>query len=216
MKPCDHDVPFFANPDATHCYQAALRMVLKRFRPERDYSWQMLDHVTGKVEGLGTWPFAGLSWMHDQRFAITNVELMDNRRFAAEGRAYLAELAGAEFAESVDAGVDLSRVQQEAAVFVDKVRCEMRMPTIDDACRLVEAGKLVVCNVNSRVLNGREGYSGHFVVVKGFADDELIVHDPGPPGTANRKVTFEAFERAWAYPNSTAKTLVAIDDVAPM
>jgi hypothetical protein len=87
----DQAVPFIANPDATHCYQAALKMVLRHFRPQRDHSW-------GKVDGLGTWLFAGLTWLQDQGVDLTNVELMDNKRFAAEGRAYLAELAGQEFA----------------------------------------------------------------------------------------------------------------------
>ena len=212
MQRYDQDVPFFANPDATHCLQAAMKMVLQSFRPLHDLSWAALDRITGKVEGLGTWPFAGYTWLHEQGLDVTNVELMDNARFAAEGRAYLAELGGQDFADSADPGLDLSRVQAEAAVFVEKVRCETRIPTIDDIRRAVVAGCLVICNVNSRALNGREGYLGHFVVAKGFDEHGLIVHDPGPPGEANRKVAFEVFEKAWASPTASIKNLVAIRD----
>lgn len=212
MKSYDQDVPLFTNPDNTHCYQAALKMVLQRFRPQHEHSWELLERVTGKIDGFGTWPFAGLTWLHEQGLRVTNIELMDNRRFAAEGRAYLAELTGAEFVASVDPGLDLSRVQQEAAVFVDKVRCETRIPTLDDVRRAVAAGCLVICNVNSRVLNGRDGYSGHFVVVKGFDDQGFIINDPGPPGEANRRVPFVRFETAWAWPNASVKNLVAVGD----
>jgi hypothetical protein len=214
MQPYDQDVPFFANPDATHCYQAALKMVLRRFRPQLDPSWAALDLITGKVDGFGTWPFAGLMWLQEQRLDVTNVEVMDNRRFAREGRAYIAEIAGREFAESLDRGLDLSRVQADAAAFVAKVRCEVRVPTIDDIRPAVTAGGLVVCNVNSRTLNGQEGHTGHFVVVKGFDEHGLIVHDPGPPGEANRKVRLELFEKAWAYPNAAVKWLVVVRDTA--
>jgi len=212
MQRYDGDVPFIANPDATHCYQAALKMVLQRFRPAHDPSWAALDRITGKVDGFGTWPFAGLMWLHDLGLDLTNIELMDNRRFAAEGRAYIAEVAGREFAESLDRGLDLSRVQTEAAAFMEKVRCEVRIPTLEDIRRAVAVGGLVICNVNSRALNGREGHLGHFVVVKGFDEHGLIAHDPGPPGEANRKVPFEAFERAWASPKADVKWLVVVRD----
>jgi hypothetical protein len=210
MTPLDQDVPFVANPDATHCYQAVLKMVLLRFRPHRDQSWEALDRITGKVDGLGTWPFAGLTWLHDQGLDLTNVELMDNGRFAAEGRAYIAELAGQEFADSHHRGLDLSSVQAQAKTFVEKVRCEVRIPTIDDIRRAVSAGCLVICNVNSRALNGHEGYLGHYVVAKGFDEHGLIVHDPGPPGEASRRVAFAAFEHAWASPTAAVKWLVSV------
>jgi uncharacterized protein YvpB len=101
-------------------------------------------------------------------------------------------------------------VQAEAATFVKKVRCEVRVPTIDDIRGALMAGGLVICNVNSRILNGREGYLGHFVVVKGFDEHELIIHDPGPPGQANRRVPLEAFENAWAYPKAEVKWLAIV------
>ena len=212
VTPFDQAVPFIANPDATHCYQAALKMVLRHFRPKSDHSWEALDRFTGKLDGHGTWPFAGLTWLHDQGLDLTNVELMDNKRFATEGRAYIAELAGQEFADSHFRVLDLASVQAEASIFCDKVRCEMRIPTIDDIRRAVSDGCLVVCNVNSRALNAREGYLGHYVVAKGFDEYCLIVHDPGPPGTANRKVSFEAFESAWASPSAAVKWLVVVSN----
>jgi hypothetical protein len=215
MAPLDQDVPFVANPDATHCYQAVLKMVLRRFRPHCEQSWEALDRITGKVEGLGTWPFAGLTWLHEQRLDLTNVELMDNARFAAEGRTYIAELAGQEFADSHHRGLDLSAVQAQARTFVESVRCEVRIPTIDDVRRAVSEGCLVICNVNSRALNGREGYSGHYVVVKGFDEHGLIVHDPGPPGEPNRRVAFGSFESAWASPSPAVKWLVIVRDLDP-
>jgi hypothetical protein len=214
MQHHDQDVPFVANPDATHCFQAALKMVLQRFRLPHDQSWAALDRITGKVDGFGTWPFAGLTWLSELGLDVTNVEHMDNRRFAKEGRAYIAEVTGREFAESLDRGLDLSRVQAEAAIFVEKVRCEVQIPTIDDIRLAVTEGGLVICHVNSRALNHRDGYLGHFVVVKGFDEYGLIVHDPGPPGEANRKVPFDVFEKAWAYPKAAVKWLVVVRDAA--
>ena len=64
--------------------------------------------------------------------------------------------------------------------------------------------------MNSRTLNEREGYSGHFVVVKSCDAKELVLHDPGPPPTPQRRVILGVFEKAWAYPTERAKNIVAI------
>jgi hypothetical protein len=209
------DVPFYANPDATHCFQAALRMVVKYFRPAEDYSWAQLDTITAKAEGLGAWPFAGLTWLYRQGFDVRNIELMDNRRFAREGRSYLVEFFGAEFVAASPLPPDLSPEQAAAASFVDTVSCETRIPDLDDLRHLLADGYLAVCNVNSRMLNEREGYMGHFVVVTSCDANELVLHDPGPPGTPRRRVAIGAFEKAWAYPTARAKNIVAVRPESP-
>ena len=211
VSPSTLDVPFYANtPDATHCFQAALRMVLKCFRPAEDYSWAELDAITAKEAGVGTWPFAGLTWLHDQGFDVRNIELMDNRRFALEGRSYLVEFLGEELVAATPLVPDLSLEQAAAAKFVETVHCETRIPSFEDLGRLLADGYLVICNVNSRTLNEREGYSGHFVVVKSCDANELVLHDPGPPPTPRRRVIRGVFEKAWAYPTERAKNIAAI------
>ena len=205
------EVPFFGNtPDNTHCFQAALKMVLKCFRPSEDYSWAALDEITAKVDGLGTFPFAGLAWLQSRGFDVRNVELMDNGRFANEGRSYLVEFFGKDLVAATALPPDLSREQAAAATFVSNVSSETRIPEVDDLRRFLADGYLVICNVNSRTLNEREGYSGHFVVVTSCDSAEVVAHDPGPPPNPNRRVPVALFERAWAYPTERAKNIVAI------
>jgi len=49
------EVPFYPNTeDNTHCLQACLKMVLKYFIQEKEYSYEDLDRVTAKVPGLWT------------------------------------------------------------------------------------------------------------------------------------------------------------------
>jgi len=107
-------------------------MVVKCFRPAEEYSWAQLDAITAKAEGFGAWPFAGLTWLRAQGFDVRNIELMDNRRFAREGRSYLVEFFGAEFVGASRLPPDLSPDQAAAASFVDTVRCETRIPDLDD------------------------------------------------------------------------------------
>ena len=195
---------------ATHCFQAALRMVVGCFQPHEDYSWAELDAITAKVEGLGAWPFAGLTWLHGRGFDVRNIELMDNRRFAREGRSYLVEFFGAEFVAASPLPPELGPEQAAAARFVDAVHCETRIPDLDDLRRLLADGYLVICNVNSRMLNERPGYMGHFVVVTSCDASEIVFHDPGPPATPLRHSPIAAFAQAWAYPTERAQNIVAV------
>ena len=185
-------------------------MVLKSFRPAEEYSWAELDAITAKAEGVGTWPFAGLTWLHEQGFDVRNIELMDNRRFALEGRSYIVEFLGEDIVAATPLLPDLSSEQAAAAKFVETVRCETRIPGFEDLRRLLADGYLAICNVNSRTLNERDGYSGHFVVVTSCDANELVLHDPGPPPRPQRRVPEGLFDKAWGYPTERAKNIAAI------
>jgi uncharacterized protein YvpB len=58
-------------------------------------------------------------------------------------------------------------------------------------------------------LNGKEGYCGHLVIVRGFDETGFFLNDPGLPGIENRHVPFDLFERAWSYPDKNANNLMA-------
>jgi len=205
----DYNVPFYSNtPDDTHCFQAALKMVLKYFLPEKEYSWEELEKKTAKVEGLWTWTMAGILWLKESCFDVVNIEQMDYRRFASEGESYLIEFFGEDVGKEQIEHSDIPQEVEYARRFADI--SELRIPYDSEIKSFLEQGYLVICNVNSHMLNDKEGYAGHFVVVKGYDDTGFILHDPGLPAFEKRHVRFDVFERAWAYPNETAKNIVAV------
>ena len=96
----DFQVPFYSNtPDDTHCFQAAMRMVLKYFWPNRDFSWKELEKITAKIEGLWTWPMAGLLWMEEHGFDVFDIEMFDYRQFVKKGGQYLMDTFGRDIGE---------------------------------------------------------------------------------------------------------------------
>ncbi len=76
------EVPLFANPDHTHCFQASLRMVLKYYMPDRDYTWNELDNLTGKKEGLWTWPLFAMIQLKARGFDVIDIEDFDYNKFS--------------------------------------------------------------------------------------------------------------------------------------
>lgn len=203
-------VSFYANPDKTHCYQAGIKMILKHFYLEREYDWDELDKITAKVEGLWTWPMAGMVWLQDNGFELKNVEDFDYERFINEGEDYLIELFGEAVVRKQVAHSDIQQERQFARQLLDNVDTDVRIPEQQEIKDLLDEGYLIACNVNSRVLNGQNGYSGHFVLLIGYDADGFILHNSGPPPREGQRVSFELFEKAWAYPNDSVKNYFAV------
>lgn len=208
----EYDPPFYANTgDGNHCYQAVLRMILKHFQPEREFTWEELDEITGKVEGYWTWATAGLLWLPEQGYEIVNVETFDAERFSKEGGDYLIAKYGKAVAkEQIAHTPDMAREQELAKGFLAKVNVERRIPDLSEIEDYLRKGYLIFCNVNSKALNKKPGFTGHFVLIVGFDDKHLKMHDPGAPGHKGRIVTKNHFMKAWAYPDEDAKNFVAI------
>lgn len=205
------DVPFYANtPDNTHCFQAGIKSVLKFFEPEQEYSWKELEDITAKVEGLWTWPIATMLWLSERDYQIIVKTTFNYREFASKGNDYLVERMGEKVAKAQIEHSNITQEQKLAEQLLTKVKVENEVPNFYDIRSLINEGFIVTCNVNSRALNNLDGYSGHFIVVKGYDDNGFYIHDPGPPPIANRYVTDEQYDKGWAYPTKESRDILAI------
>ncbi len=206
----NYSVPFYSNtPEGTHCFQAAIKMVLKYFLPNEEYSFEELNVKTAKVKGLWTWLMAGLLWLKKKGFEIKKIGMFDYEKFIKEGEKYLIDFYGKEVGEAQIAHSKISQEIGYSKDFIKEIQIEKRIPEKKDIIKFLDDEYLVICVVNSRILNNLPGYSGHFVLVKGYENDSLIFHDPGLPGQENRKTSFDLFEKSWAYPNQSAKILMS-------
>ena len=204
------DIPFFENtPDNTHCFQAAFKMVLKYFLPEEDFSFEELDKITAKKEGLWTWPLAGVVWMQERGFEVKSIDRFNLHKFIEKGGQYIIDEYGSEVGEAQIKNSDIEQERRLAKQFLDLVETEVRIPQKEDILSLMERGYVVTINLNAKVLNNKEGYSGHSVVITGLDAEKIFLHDPGVPGVANRGISYDTFEKAWAYPHKEAKNILA-------
>src|SRR5215211_808857 len=183
----DKSIPFYANTsDNTHCFQAAVKMVVKYFWPEREYSWNELDTITAKVEGLWTWPMAGLLWLQTQGMEIRNVEIFDYEKFIKYGGSYLIDEFGEEMGKAQIKHSDIEQERRRAAEFIRLVTITKEIPTIELLRGFLKDDYVVICNINSHRLNDTAGYAGHSVVIKGFDENNFLLHDPGLLPLENR------------------------------
>lgn len=204
-------VPFFANlPDGTHCYQAALKMVLTYFT-DKEWSFETLDRLTGKLEGKWTWPTQSFIWLLEKGYEIQLMEEFSYSAFAERGKDYLIEKCGLEVANAQEANSDLPREQKLAEEFLRKGgKILYQTPRFKDIKNLLNDGYLIICNINANKIVNQPGYSGHFVVPTEVRGENIVFHDPGLPPAPNTKVSKKLFEKGWGYPTEREKNIVAI------
>ncbi len=205
-------VPFYSNTvDDTHCFQAAMRMVLKYFLPGQDFSWRELDRMSAKLDGKPTWPARMLINLHNMGFDIAIAQGEDVKAFIKEGGDYLKRVVGEEKAAWEIANSDIPREQKICQELLDSgVLVENRLPNVEDIRHFLDKGYLVKCTINSRVLRGREGYVGHAVVIYNVDSINITMHDPGLPASKACTLSHRDFLAAWASPDATSKNLTAI------
>lgn len=203
-------IPFFGNTaDGTHCYQAALRMILTFFT-HQEWPFETLDKISGKLSGKWTWPTLSMLWFLENGYEIQLIEEFDFLEFGKRGKDYLVEKCGEEVAQAQEKNSDLAREQKLALEFSQKGKGEFRIPTWEDLQNLLADGYLLILNVNAALMHGQKGYSGHFVVPVSVSDNEIVLHDPGLPPTSSLKSSRAVFEAAWGYPTPHEKNVLAI------
>lgn len=202
-------VPFFANPDNQHCLQAGIKSILKYFLPDKDFSWKELEQLTDFVEGKGTWTNKVLVSLHEMGFDVVDISTFDIDAFITRGGDYLIERYGSEAGEYA---VKMSNIPQEQATYklVKKLNIHKhREPTLNNIKHLLDHGWLVCSTVNSKHLNDKPGFEGHFIVITGYDSSGLIIHDSGPDPLENRHVEYSKFNDTWSIPDKNSRLLSA-------
>lgn len=204
-------VPFYPNTDDdNHCYEASLRMVLKYFLPEKEYTWAELDQLTGKRPGYWTWPTQALLSLKDMGFDVLKLDLFDYEQFIERGNQYLIEIYGKEGGQAQIDYSDIGHEIEVAKKYITSGIHKIDVPTLTDVKRLLDEGYLLILNVNARAFNGLDGYLGHFIVVYGYDDSSIHYHDPGLPPMEAQQRPFAEFLAGWEAGYPDAKNLQAI------
>lgn len=185
-------------------------MILKYFFPERNFSWEELDKITGKRESeLWTWPTLSFIKMQELGFEVKNIGIFDYDEFVKRGINYLKDTYDDNVAEKQRQNSDINYEIENAKKLKNLIKKEKRIAGIKDISKLITKGYLVECSINSMALAGREGYRSHSVLVVDTEEDHITLHDPGPPPMPFRRVTIDDFNGAWAYPCENSKNVTA-------
>jgi hypothetical protein len=195
------NVPFYLN-HGHRCAQTAMKCVLKAVMPERDFSYKKLDKLVGYSEGRIVFPCQiaagfldlGIDFDYyvrsDGLSQIVNENIEDyTRKFY--GR-HCQELLGT---VDVDALKDSAKKVLDSGKFIELTE----RPPVEYLGKLIENRSIPICLINYDLFVRRENkFKGHYLIITGFDNEEIVYHDTGPKGAgANKRISKFQFEQAW-------------------
>ena len=201
-------VPFVPNhEDGIHCVNAVFRMVHQYFFG-KDLTWEEIDKLTRAVPGKGTWTFVGEMEFAKKGLQITNIETTDYEKLYKEGVNHLKTITGKENAAYYIEKTNVASVLSFIPEYLKWVKHETREAEIGEIVKFLKEGCLVGAEINSRILNKKEGFSLHFVLLYDFDGKNIVLHDPGLPPIEARKVSLEEFEKCFCFPGASRSITV--------
>jgi len=192
-------VPFVQNSeDNMHCVNSVFRMVSQYFLGQ-DFTWEELDKLTKAVPGKATWTFIGEMEFAKMGLKVKNIEPVDYQKLYKEGIKYLASIVGKDTYDYYLKKSNLESVLRFIPEYLKRVEHETRRATAEEIIKLLKDGKLIGAEVNSRILNHKDGFSLHFVLLYDFDGKNIILHDPGLPPIKARKISLDEFDSCFNF-----------------
>ncbi len=98
---------------------------------------------------------------------------------------------------TTELGTTSTQISEAFAKFEVKAS-SFKNANIDNLKHEIKDGRPVIILIDPSHIYGGVGGFGHFIVIVGFEDEEIIYHDPDEPHGENMKCEFEAFLKVWS------------------
>ncbi|HVX58762.1 MAG TPA: hypothetical protein VG964_03445 [Candidatus Saccharimonadales bacterium] len=198
-------VPFYSNhDDDMHCMMSVYASIVEYFLGKK-LSWRELESLTGYESGRAAWSVEALPRLADMGLDVRMIESFDYRRYLDEGEDYLKGKYSQEQLDWHYKNSNIREMQRWIPSFLDKIKHEVRTPSLKDIDGLLAEKRLIFVTLNSRRLNGRGGFVSHAILVIDKEGDEYIVHDPGLPPKPYRRINSDLLLQAMGGRANTAE-----------
>lgn len=173
-------------------------------------SFDDLDKSMRKVPGKYTWEHGLVSEMPSLGFDVQIYWNFDLEKLAVDTENYLLSFYGAEVGRTTIENSVVADVADGARRLLEsEAAITIGTPDFAKIREMIDHGYLVLATVNQRVFQSDPGYVAHNVLIFGYSSRGIIMHNPGPPATRASEVTWDLFDRAWSFPDTTARNLMA-------
>lgn len=193
------EIKFYKNTkDDLHCFQAALRMVLKYWLPSQSFNYKKLDKISGHLPNKWTWDTRTLEWLAKAGFQVIKISNFDYKSFALRGKKYLKDFWRKDIYETQEEMSDLDREHSiiKKVVYGKNIKFINKTAGLKEIDFYFKNNYTIIASINARVLDNKSGYTNHSVVIVKVNKHHIFFHDPGIPPHENRKISRKKFKQS--------------------
>ncbi len=193
------DVPYYNNP-GNACALACFTMITQYLLADDGVSFEQLGKIADWQKGYVVWEFPVWNWLMDHGVKITDYDVIDYNAWAQDGISGLKNsVPEKEFKWYEENTYNLNEVTGHIKQSLKNPNFTYirRKPTWEDV--VSEYQKPGICDIvlNSCVLNHKQGFSAHRVVLIEITNNEVVFHDPNRDGSGiYRHEPIEHFKKA--------------------
>ncbi|MBW2966791.1 hypothetical protein KY342_06840 [Candidatus Woesearchaeota archaeon] len=201
------EIPFYRQSSSGNCMQTQVKMALKYYYPEKDFSFEELDKLSGRTPGKWTWTSQLLPVLIDNNLDAYYYSTTPYNEIKQRGEEFILEYYG----------------QRDGQVMIDHTNFESLYSSIDklnnnkkffqeklDFSEIeneFKKGHIIILIIDKNVLFNRQGsYAGHGITITSINQTHISIHDSS--GTQNLLTTKEQLIKAWNAPGTDNDAII--------
>ncbi|MBW2995235.1 hypothetical protein KY312_02695 [Candidatus Woesearchaeota archaeon] len=199
------EIPFYMQSDLGNCMQTQVKMALKYYYPEKDFSFEELDKLSGRTPGKWTWTSQLMPILIDNNLDAYYYSTTPYNEIKQGGEEFILDYYGEE-----DGKVIVEQTNFEALYSsIDKLNNRFFQEKLDfsEIEKEFKKGHVIILMVDKNILFGWQGpYAGHGIIITSINKTHATVHDSS--GTSNLLTTKEQLIKAWNAPGTDNDAII--------
>ena len=169
--------PYYSNPGKCGCGPACWRMALEHFRPDQNWSFDIMNTICHADADQKTWIYSAILETARLNFRLTLYDDFESQKFNNDPDAYIRNnIYDPHRSAKAFEAVKIILGQKTELPITLHNRTFLR----GDIRSELDRGRLTIVQVDSHTLYRRKlnNANGHFLLVYGYQGDKFIYHDP--------------------------------------
>ncbi|MFC1801617.1 hypothetical protein ACFLZB_04090, partial [Nanoarchaeota archaeon] len=190
------DVPYFSQ-EGPSCIQAQMRMALKYYYPEKDYSQEMLDQMTERNGNQWTW--------FSQAIPVLIEEGLDTYYYSTTPYEELnPTFVNSYYGDDgplINSVTNWGALQKSIEYIMETDRYQNKKLDWQEVEQAFQEGSVILMIIDYNVLINKDGpYMGHGITITNINETHVTFHNSNM--NPNQVATKEQFIEAWDAPGS--------------
>ncbi|MBW2982233.1 hypothetical protein KY343_05110 [Candidatus Woesearchaeota archaeon] len=201
------DIPYYRQSDSGNCMQTQVKMALKYYYPEKDFSFEELDRLTGRTAGKWTWTSQLLPVLLDNGLNAYYYSASSYDGIKEGGEEYILEYYGEEDGRIMIDHTNFDSLYASIEKLEENEKFINERLDFSEIEKEFKKGHIVILIIDKSVLfDNNRPYAGHGVTITKINETHVSIHDSG--GTPNLTVEKEQFIKAWNAPGTDNDAII--------